>query len=144
MREDCKIRILTTNYTASLGVIKLSKNQVTKDAKSVISIRALCEVCKKSNEFQISTKDLLPHIGGLYQVSTIHHCADNKDMIMNLVLDRNYSVRQSSVSPLLFRVPIIGKARRNFTYKRRLVLQSPTNIGQIGRRDRLIAVGRIP
>lgn len=82
----------------------MSKSKTTKDTKSVISVRALCEVCKKSDEFQISTKDLLPHIGGLYQVSTIHHCADNKDMIMNLVLDRNYAVRQSSVSPFVAEV----------------------------------------
>ena len=82
----------------------MSKSKGAKDTKSVISVRALCEVCKKSDEFQISTKDLLPHIGGLYQVSTIHHCADNKDMIMNLVLDRNYAVRQSSVSPFVAEV----------------------------------------
>ena len=82
----------------------MSESKTTKDTKSVISVRALCEVCKKSDEFQISTKDLLPHIGGLYQVSTIHHCADNKDMIMNLVLDRNYAVRQSSVSPFVAEV----------------------------------------
>ncbi|MHA1125598.1 MAG: hypothetical protein ACTSO7_07020 [Candidatus Heimdallarchaeota archaeon] len=82
----------------------MSKSKNTKEKKSVISVRALCEVCKKSDEFQISTKDLLPHIGGLYQVSTIHHCAENKDMIMNLVLDRNYAVRQSSVSPFVAEV----------------------------------------
>ncbi|MHA1245133.1 MAG: hypothetical protein ACTSP7_11240, partial [Candidatus Heimdallarchaeota archaeon] len=82
----------------------MSKNTGTKDAKSAISVRALCDVCKKSDEFQISTKDLLPHIGGLYQVSTIHHCTDNKDMIMSLVLDRNYAVRQSSVSPFVAEV----------------------------------------
>jgi hypothetical protein len=82
----------------------LSKSKGTKDTKSVITVRALCDVCKQTDEFQISTKDLLPHIGGLYQVSTIHHCSDNKDMIMNLVLDRNYAVRQSSISPFVAEV----------------------------------------
>lgn len=82
-------------------LLKLGKS---KDTKSVISVRALCELCKKPDVFQISKKDLLPHIGGLYQVSTIHHCADNKDMIMTIVLDRNYAVRQSSVSPFISEV----------------------------------------
>ncbi len=82
-------------------LLKLSKS---KDTKSVISVRALCELCKKPDVFQISKKDLLPHIGGLYQISTIHHCADNKDMIMTIVLDRNYAVRQSSVSPFIAEV----------------------------------------
>ena len=72
-----------------------------KDVKSIISIRALCTQCNEVDTFQISTRDLLPHIGGLYQISTIHHCKDDKDMIMNIVLDRNHAVRQTTVSPLV-------------------------------------------
>jgi len=79
----------------------MSKSKKGKDAKSIITVRALCDQCKNVDTFQISTRDLLPHIGGLYQVSTIHHCKDDKDMIMNIVLDRNYAVRQASVSPFV-------------------------------------------
>ncbi len=79
----------------------LSKVKKTKDPKSIITVRALCDICKKVDTFDIPTKDLLPHIGGLYQVSTIHHCNDDKDMIMNIVLDRNFAVRQSTISPFV-------------------------------------------
>ena len=86
-----------------IGVAKtLSKtSKKGKDSKSIINIRALCNQCNEVDTFQISTRDLLPHIGGLYQISTIHHCKDDKDMIMNIVLDRNHAVRQTTVSPLV-------------------------------------------
>ncbi len=79
----------------------MSKSKKGKTTKSIISVRAMCDQCKNVDVFQISTRDLLPHIGGLYQVSTIHHCKDGKEMIMNIVLDRNYAVRQASVSPFV-------------------------------------------
>lgn len=79
----------------------MSKTKKGKDAKSIISVRALCDVCKETDIFQIPVRELLPHIGGLYQISTIHYCKDNKEMVMNIVLDRNYAVRQSSVSPFI-------------------------------------------
>ena len=79
----------------------MSKAKKGKDTKSIIAVRALCEVCKESDVFQIPVRELLPHIGGLYQVSTIHHCKDNKEMVMTIVLDRNFAVRQSSVSPFI-------------------------------------------
>jgi len=79
----------------------LSKNKKIKDLQSIINVRVLCNQCNEVDTFQISTRDLLPHIGGLYQVSTIHKCKDDRDMIMNIVLDRNYAVRQSTVSPLV-------------------------------------------
>lgn len=82
-------------------MICLSKVKKSKDMSSIISVRALCDQCKEVDTFQISTRDLLPHIGGLYQVSTIHHCKDDRDMIMTIVLDRNYAVRQTSVSPFV-------------------------------------------
>ncbi|MHA1221203.1 MAG: hypothetical protein ACTSQB_05675, partial [Candidatus Heimdallarchaeota archaeon] len=69
--------------------------------QSIITVRALCDICKQVDTFQIPTKELLPHIGGLYQVSTIHHCKNNKEMVMNIVLDRHYAVRQSTVSPFV-------------------------------------------
>ncbi len=81
--------------------MKMSKSKKGKDTKSIIDVRALCDQCKNVDTFQISTRDLLPHIGGLYQVSTIHRCKDDKEMIMNIVLDRNYAVRQASVSPFV-------------------------------------------
>jgi len=81
--------------------MKMSKSKKGKDTKSIIDVRALCDQCKNVDTFQISTRDLLPHIGGLYQVSTIHRCIDDKEMIMNIVLDRNYAVRQASVSPFV-------------------------------------------
>jgi len=80
----------------------LSKVKKTKDdPKSLITVRALCDICKKVDTFDIPTKELLPHIGGLYQISTIHHCNDDKEMIMNIVLDRNFAVRQATVSPFV-------------------------------------------
>ncbi|MFW9924205.1 MAG: hypothetical protein ACFFDW_13050 [Candidatus Thorarchaeota archaeon] len=79
----------------------MSKTKKSKDMSSIINVRALCEQCKDVDTFQISTRDLLPHIGGLYQVSTIHHCKEDRDMIMTIVLDRNYAVRQTSVSPFV-------------------------------------------
>ncbi len=79
----------------------MSKPEKGKDTKYIITVRALCDICKNVDTFQIPTKDLLPHIGGLYQVSTIHHCNDNKEMVINIVLDRNFAVRQSSVSPFV-------------------------------------------
>ena len=79
----------------------MSKVKKGKDTDSIITIRSLCNVCKEVDTFQFSAKDLLPHIGGLYQVSTIHHCKDDKDMIMNIILDRNHAVRQSTVSPFI-------------------------------------------
>ncbi|MEA2071050.1 MAG: hypothetical protein U9O98_07140 [Asgard group archaeon] len=75
--------------------------QKSTETSSIITVRALCNRCNKTDEFQISTKELLPHVGGLYQVSTIHHCPDDKKMIMSIILDRNYSVRQATVSPLV-------------------------------------------
>jgi hypothetical protein len=72
-----------------------------KESKSIITLRALCDICKEVDTFQIPVKELLPHIGGLYQISTIHHCKDNKEMVMNIVLDRNHAVRQTSVSPFV-------------------------------------------
>jgi hypothetical protein len=72
-----------------------------KESSSIIAVRAMCDVCKEVDTFQIPVKELLPHIGGLYQVSTIHHCKDNKEMVMNIVLDRNYTVRQNTVSPFV-------------------------------------------
>lgn len=79
----------------------MSKNKKVKDSQSIINVRALCNQCNEVDTFQISTHDLLPHIGGLYQVSTIHKCKDDRDMIMNIVIDRNYAVRQATVSPLV-------------------------------------------
>ncbi|NHJ48965.1 MAG: hypothetical protein FK733_14360 [Asgard group archaeon] len=72
-----------------------------KESKSIVTLRALCDICKEVDSFQIPVKELLPHIGGLYQVSTIHHCKDNKEMVMNIVIDRNFTVRQTSVSPFV-------------------------------------------
>lgn len=79
----------------------MSKSKKSQDSQSIIEVRAICDVCKMVDTFQISTKELLPHVGGLYQISTIHHCKENKDMIMNIVLDRNYAVRQATVSPFI-------------------------------------------
>ena len=78
--------------------IILSKSKKDKDATSIIDVRTMCDVCKKVDVFQIPTKELLPHIGGLYQVSTIHHCKEDKEMVMTIVLDRNNAVRQTTVS----------------------------------------------
>ncbi|MBD3193119.1 MAG: hypothetical protein GF308_20970 [Candidatus Heimdallarchaeota archaeon] len=79
----------------------MSKKQKSKTG-SVITVRALCDRCKEVDTFHVSVRDLLPHIGGLYQFSTIHHCkTDNKEMIMNIVLDRNFSVRQTTISPFV-------------------------------------------
>jgi len=79
----------------------LSKSKKEKDATSIIDVRTMCDVCKKVDVFQIPTKELLPHIGGLYQVSTIHHCKEDKEMVMTIVLDRNHAVRQTTVSPFV-------------------------------------------
>jgi hypothetical protein len=79
----------------------LSKSKKGQNKPTMITVRAICDQCKEVDEFHISTKDLLPHIGGLYQVSTIHHCKDDKEMVMNIVLDRNYAVRQATVSPFV-------------------------------------------
>lgn len=76
-------------------------NKKGKETQSIITIRALCDICKEVDTFQIPTKELLPHFGGLYQISTIHHCKDNKEMVMNIVLDRNYAVRQTTISPFV-------------------------------------------
>ncbi len=81
--------------------IILSKSKKDKDATSIIDVRTMCDVCKKVDVFQIPTKELLPHIGGLYQVSTIHHCKADKEMVMTIVLDRNHAVRQTTVSPFV-------------------------------------------
>ncbi len=72
-----------------------------KEEQSIITVRALCDICKEVDTFQIPTKELLPHFGGLYQISTIHHCKENKEMVMNIVLDRNFAVRQTTVSPFV-------------------------------------------
>ena len=79
----------------------LSKSKKEKDTTSIIDVRTMCDVCKKVDVFQIPTKELLPHIGGLYQVSTIHHCKEDKEMVMTIVLDRNHAVRQTTVSPFV-------------------------------------------
>lgn len=79
----------------------MSNTKKPVESASIINIRALCERCKSVDNFQIPTKELLPHFGGLYQVSTIHHCKDGKEMVMNIVLDRNFSVRQATVSPFV-------------------------------------------
>ncbi|NHK32259.1 MAG: hypothetical protein FK730_12965 [Asgard group archaeon] len=76
-------------------------NKKGKETQSIITVRALCDICKEVDAFQIPTKELLPHFGGLYQISTIHHCKDNKEMVMNIVLDRNFAVRQTTVSPFV-------------------------------------------
>lgn len=81
--------------------IILSKSKKEKDTTSIIDVRTMCDVCKKVDVFQIPTKELLPHIGGLYQVSTIHHCKGDKEMVMTIVLDRNHAVRQTTVSPFI-------------------------------------------
>jgi len=81
--------------------IILSKSKKEKDATSIIDVRTICDICKKVDVFQIPTKELLPHIGGLYQVSTIHHCKNDKEMVMTIVLDRNLAVRQNTVSPFV-------------------------------------------
>ncbi|MHA1628690.1 MAG: hypothetical protein ACTSXO_02260 [Candidatus Heimdallarchaeota archaeon] len=77
------------------------KSKEKSSSKSIITVQAMCDVCKKVDAFQIPVKELLPHIGGLYQVSTIHHCKDNKEMVMNIILDRNFTVRQATVSPFV-------------------------------------------
>ncbi|NHJ86209.1 MAG: hypothetical protein FK734_12155 [Asgard group archaeon] len=79
----------------------MSNPKKGKDTHSIITVRAICNICKDVDTFQLSTRDLLPHIGGLYQVSTIHLCKDDKEMVMNIVLDRNYAVRQATVSPFI-------------------------------------------
>ncbi|NHJ31966.1 MAG: hypothetical protein FK732_03800 [Asgard group archaeon] len=79
----------------------MSKSKKEKDAASIIDVRTICNICKKVDVFSIPTKELLPHIGGLYQVSTIHNCKDDKEMVMTIVLDRNLAVRQTTVSPFV-------------------------------------------
>ncbi len=86
----------------SLGVAMiLSTSKKEKDATSIIDVRTICNMCKKVDVYQIPVKELLPHIGGLYQVSTIHYCQDDKEMVMTIVLDRNLAVRQTTVSPFV-------------------------------------------
>lgn len=79
----------------------LSKDKKEKEATSIIDVRTMCDICKKVDVFQIPTKELLPHIGGLYQVSTLHQCKEDKEMVMTIVLDRNHAVRQTTVSPFV-------------------------------------------
>ena len=79
----------------------MSNIKKAKETPSIISLRTICERCKLVDTFQIPTKELLPHFGGLYQVSTIHHCKDGKEMVMTIVIDRNFAVRQASVSPFV-------------------------------------------
>ncbi|MCE7745929.1 MAG: hypothetical protein GPJ52_12425 [Candidatus Heimdallarchaeota archaeon] len=79
----------------------MSKSKKEKDTSSIIDVRTICNICKKVDVFQIPTKEMLPHIGGLYQVSTIHYCKKDKAMVMTIVLDRNHAVRQTTVSPFV-------------------------------------------
>jgi hypothetical protein len=79
----------------------LSKDKKEKEATSIIDVRTMCDMCKKVDVFQIPTKELLPHIGGLYQVSTLHQCKEDKEMVMTIVLDRNHAVRQTTISPFV-------------------------------------------
>ncbi|MBK5114312.1 MAG: hypothetical protein KGD59_11840 [Candidatus Heimdallarchaeota archaeon] len=79
----------------------MSKDKKEKEATSIIDVRTMCDICKKVDVFQIPTKELLPHIGGLYQVSTLHQCKEDKEMVMTIVLDRNHAVRQTTVSPFV-------------------------------------------
>ena len=79
----------------------MSKSKKEKETSTIIDVRTMCDMCKKVDVFQIPTKELLPHIGGLYQVSTLHRCKDDKEMVMTIVLDRNLAVRQTTVSPFV-------------------------------------------
>jgi len=86
---------------SSGDAIILSKSKKETDATSIIDVRTICNICKKVDVYQIPVKELLPHIGGLYQVSTIHYCQEDKEMVMTIVLDRNLAVRQTTVSPFV-------------------------------------------
>jgi hypothetical protein len=81
---------------------KKKKTNTKKDESgSIITVRAICDRCNRVETLSVSTRDLLPHRGGLYQISTMHPCQNDEEMIMTVVLDQNYAVRQTITTPFI-------------------------------------------